>query len=78
VVSDEELRTQSWTNLLDLQGCGGPVSTWMGDHQQVGKPSRYVMSHPFLCVEGKCILAKAEVLTGTPCNALAYSHGLAM
>jgi len=23
-------------------------------------------------------LAKAEVLTGTPCNALAYSHGLAM
>jgi len=23
----------------------GPVSTWMGDHLQVGKPSRYVASH---------------------------------
>jgi len=24
----------------------GPVSTWMGDRQQVSKPSLYVTSHP--------------------------------
>jgi len=24
----------------------GPVSTWMGDRLQKGKPSRYVASHP--------------------------------
>ena len=23
----------------------GPVSTWMGNHLQTGKPSRYVTSH---------------------------------
>jgi len=24
----------------------GPVSTWTGDHRQMGQPSRYVTSHP--------------------------------
>jgi len=24
----------------------GPVSTWMGDHPWMGKPSRYITSHP--------------------------------
>jgi len=30
------------TKLIDA----GPVSTWMGDRLQAGKPSRYVTSYP--------------------------------
>jgi len=32
-------------NVVTPQSTSGPVSTWMGDHLQAGKLSRYVASH---------------------------------